>query len=161
MKKAISSLVLGLLLMGSGSAFADALGQGAPAPDFKIQLPDGKSERLVDLKGKVVVLDFWASWCPWCVKELPDVNQISQANGGVVVIGVNDEAAATIRQASADLGLTFQTVSDADESIATLYGVSALPNSVVIDANGKIAAVIEGYHDDGSLAHAVQNALTE
>jgi len=143
------------------SASAAPVTVGESAPNFAIQLPDGLSGHLSDLKGSVVVLDFWASWCPWCVKELPDANRIDQNYDKVIVIGINDEDQATIDKASATMKLGFDTLHDANDSISALYGVDSLPSAVVIDASGNVSAVIEGYHSDGTLEKAVKAALTE
>jgi peroxiredoxin len=152
------TLILAGLTMTQASA-AGALAVGSRAPDFAIKLDNGLSGHLSDLKGSVVVLDFWASWCPWCMKELPEVNAIGQKYDKTIVIGIDSEDAVTIAKASADMKLRFHTMPDADEAIGASYGVDAFPKVVVIDAQGKVAAVVEGYHADNTLEKAVTGAM--
>jgi peroxiredoxin len=132
---------------------------GTMAPDFPIQLDNGLQGHLSDLKGNVVLLDFWASWCPWCLKELPQVNAMDEKYNNVIVIGIDDEDSVTIAKASSQLNLGFHTLQDADGKIADGYGATSLPTAVVIDATGKITSVIHGYQDDNTLEKAVQAAL--
>ncbi len=164
MKNTTIALFFGLALAATPNTAMAATGAsvqtGATAPDFPIHLANGVSGRLADLRGHVVVLDFWASWCPWCVKELPDVNAISRS-GDALVVGIDDEDAPTIAKATTALQVAFPTVTDANDSIEDLYGVTSFPHTVVIDAQGKVSAVIDGYHDDDTLARAVQSALAK
>jgi cytochrome c biogenesis protein CcmG, thiol:disulfide interchange protein DsbE len=113
---------------------------------------------LVSATGSVVLLDFRASWCPWCVKEAPDVNRID-ANYDKVIVGVDDEDAATIAKARAQMNLGFRTITDANGAIVQSFGVDGLPCSAVIDAQGKVGAVVEGYRAENTLEQAVKSAL--
>jgi peroxiredoxin len=165
MKRFASRLVVATmwagLMVGAAGAAEPPVKPGAKAPDFAIQVPGLPPGRLSDLKGSVVVLDFWASWCPWCMKELPDVNRIDAKYDKVIVIGIDDEDAATIAKTVSKLGLGFHTLPDPNDAICDAYGVDSFPSAVVIDAKGNVSAVIEGYHDDNTLEKAVQKALAK
>ena len=119
---------------------------GKPAPDFEAATLDGKPFRLSALRGKVVLLDFWATWCAPCVAELPNVKKAHDtfAKQGLVVVGVSfDQSASKARDYVADKQLAWPQVwaEKADKGpIAELYGVSAIPAVFLIGPDGVVAA---------------------
>ena len=119
---------------------------GKPAQDFPIALA-GKSERLSDLKGKVVVLNFWATWCPPCVEETPALNRLQKyidSRGGMV-LGISvDEDNAAYENFLKDQGVLFPTYRDVTKKYAADYGTTMYPETYVIDRHGKIARKIVG-----------------
>jgi cytochrome c biogenesis protein CcmG/thiol:disulfide interchange protein DsbE len=119
---------------------------GKPAQDFSITL-SGKSERLSDLKGKVVVLNFWATWCPPCVEETPALNRlqkyIDSRNGMILGVSVDDDGAA-YEKFLKDQAVVFPTYRDATKKSAADYGTSMYPETYVIDRHGKIARKFVG-----------------
>ncbi len=114
---------------------------GKPAQDFSLTLA-GKSERLSDLKGKLVVLNFWATWCPPCVEETPSLNRLQKyidSRGGMV-LGVSvDEDGAAYGKFLKDQSVIFPTYRDASKKSAADYGTTIYPETYVIDRHGKIA----------------------
>jgi peroxiredoxin len=114
---------------------------GKPAVDFPVTLA-GKSEHLSDLKGKVVVLNFWATWCPPCVEETPALNRLEKyidSRGGMV-LGVSvDEDGAAYEKFLKDQSVVFPTYRDATKKSAADYGTSIYPETYIIDRHGKIA----------------------
>jgi peroxiredoxin len=123
--------------------------QGFAAPDFELATLEGGTVRLSDLRGQVVVLNFWASWCPPCRAEMPDLQALhdAYAGRGVVVVSVNstvqdDEQAA--RDFAAEFGLTFPVPPDPAGEATRAYQVQALPTTFVIDRAGVIDRVIVG-----------------
>lgn len=123
--------------------------EGFTAPDFTLGLLDGGKITLSELKGKVVLVNFWTSWCPPCRKEMPAIESVyrSYKDLGLVVIGLNltaqdsKQAAALFAQ---EVGVTFPIALDLDNSVGNLYRVTALPTSFFIDRNGVIRSVIVG-----------------
>jgi thiol-disulfide isomerase/thioredoxin len=115
-----------------------------PAPAFSVSDIDGRVWSLEALRGKVVVLDFWATWCPPCLRLLPDLKRLNAEykHRGVVVLGVNrDEGSGELRKAVADLGLDWPQVHDPSRpgaELADLYGVRELPTTVIIDQRGRL-----------------------
>ena len=114
---------------------------GKPALDFPLTLAS-KSEHLSDLKGKVVVLNFWATWCPPCVAETPSLNRLEKyidSRGGMV-LGVSvDEDGAAYEKFLKDQSVLFPTYRDATKKSASDYGTSIFPETYIIDRHGKIA----------------------
>ena len=114
---------------------------GKPAQDFSLTLA-GKSEHLSDLRGKIVVLNFWATWCPPCVEETPSLNRLQKyidSRGGMV-LGVSvDEDGAAYDKFLQDQSVIFSTYRDATKKSAADYGTTIYPETYVIDRHGKIA----------------------
>ena len=119
---------------------------GTQAPDFKMKTIDGKTFQLSKLKGRTVVLDFWASWCPDCRKDAPEVVRMQQEYGpqGVEFVGVSmDTDVEAWRKACEKYGIRYTQVSELkkfkETDIAKAYGVKWIPSMVVIDRDGKVA----------------------
>jgi cytochrome c biogenesis protein CcmG, thiol:disulfide interchange protein DsbE len=119
---------------------------GKMAPDFALQM-DGKSIHLSDLRGKVVVLDFWASWCPPCVEETPALIALHRdiSTRGGIVLGVSlDDDPAAYEKFLKDQGVNFPTYLDASKAIPTKYGTSLYPEAYVIGRDGRIVRKVVG-----------------
>ena len=119
---------------------------GTHAPDFKMKTIDGKTFKLSQLKGKTVVLDFWASWCPDCRKDAPEVVRMYKeyAPQGIEFVGVSmDTDVEAWRKACEQFGITYTQVSELkkfkETDIAKAYGVKWIPSMVVVDKEGKVA----------------------
>jgi cytochrome c biogenesis protein CcmG/thiol:disulfide interchange protein DsbE len=143
---------------------------GRPAPEATLTLLDGRPLRLADLRGSVVALNFWASWCAPCKAELPRFQALSEAwtrTGEpvtVVGVGIKRDYGEGARQLVADLGLTFPIGRDTageDElhgPIETAFGVSDYPTTVFIDPTGVVAAVHIGELDSEGIGRYVERA---
>lgn len=126
------------------SQFISDLFVGHPAPDFKLKDLDGHEVQLSSLRGRVVLLDFWATWCGPCRAELPMIEHISKEfkEKNVIVIGIDsEEPADVVRRFAAKKKLTYSIVLSADDpGVIRAYAAHALPTVAVIDKNGIIAA---------------------
>jgi len=122
-------------------------------PEFRGQTPDGKIVSLAGLRGKVVLVNFWASWCPDCRPEMPLFEQLHRqfAAQGLSVIGINArEGTRPIRGYAKELGLTFPLVLDPKGEINAAYGVIGLPTTFLIGRDGRAVALAVGPRDWGS-----------
>lgn len=125
-----------------------------PAPDFTLPLFDGGTLQLADLRGQVVVLNFWASWCPPCRAEAPTFARVSQAfqERGVVFVGVNvQDTEPDARAFLAEFGIRYPNGPDTTTQIATDYGVAGIPTTLFLDAQGRIARRWLGALDERQL----------
>lgn len=147
------SILLGCLLMISAQAAErqqpklgynlTAQSENLPAPDFTLEDIDAKKFSLKDYRGKVIMLNFWATWCPPCRREMPSMERLHQkfANKDFVVLAVNQmEDGDQVFTFTGDLGvdLTFPILFDKDSSVSHAYGVMGLPTTYLIDKKGNV-----------------------
>jgi len=136
---------------------------GTIPPPISGMTPAAHAYSLADLRGKVVIVNFWASWCAECRPEMPALERMHRefASRGLVMIGINArEDAATIRRYARDLSLTFPLLVDADGRINASYGVVGLPATFIIGRDGRAVAFAVGTRDwVGAPARALIEAL--
>jgi peroxiredoxin len=134
-----------------GPRSADALpAAGKPAPDFVLKSDSGRNIRLSELKGEVVLVNFWASWCAPCRQELPLLNRMyNQYRGaGFKLLAVNvDEDRKNAEAMLRRLELKFPTLFDGSKNVARLYQVDTMPTTVLIDRDGRVRYTHRGYYD--------------
>jgi peroxiredoxin len=127
--------------------------EGDAAPDFSITLEDGSVKKLSDMKGKVVWINFFATWCPPCRKELPHLEKEvyeklkTNKNFEVLVIG-REHDWATVNKFKADNNYTLPFYPDADREIFSKYAKQNIPRNFIIDKDGKIAVASIGFKED-------------
>ncbi len=134
------------------------------APDFTLKTEDGKTWRLADQRGKVVVLNFWATWCPPCRYEMPSMERARKAveGDGILIAAVNvGEDADTIFEFTGRYPVSFPLLLDHDASIIKKYKVVGLPTTFVIDPDGYVTHRIVGGRewDDPVLLNALRGLL--
>jgi peroxiredoxin len=114
---------------------------GEPAPNFALINLEGDSVSLSDYEGKIVLVNFWATWCPSCISEMPDYEQVFQRHqADFVVLGINlQENGGHVQQYADGLGLTFPVLLDQDGRVTTRqYQVTGMPGSFIVDRQGDI-----------------------
>lgn len=129
----------------------EGLAQGKSAPDFALTTLDGEAVRLSDYKGKKVILNFWATWCPPCRAEMPDMQKYydEQAEGeNVEILAVNlttaDKGMDKINAFVEEFSLTFPVPMDTEGDIGDLYQAASIPTSYMIDTEGRVQQKIVG-----------------
>jgi cytochrome c biogenesis protein CcmG, thiol:disulfide interchange protein DsbE len=142
------SVIRRSLLLAAGCDRGDHPKQvGRPAPDFTVT-DSGRSIQLSSYRGKVVLLNFWASWCPPCIEEIPYLNRLQQQMPQLVVLGVDmGEDDGAYRQFLTDNRVGFLTIRDAEQHSNSLYGTSRPPETYVIDRSGQIRRKFIGAQD--------------
>jgi cytochrome c biogenesis protein CcmG/thiol:disulfide interchange protein DsbE len=138
--------------------------KGQPAPEFELKDLQGKSIRLSDYQGKVVLLNFWATWCPPCKEEMPWFVDLQQRYGaqGLQVIGIamDDADQKTVGSFAQRLGVNYPVLLG-KESVADAYGnVQFLPDTFYIGRDGKILRHVQGLIDRKSIEEEVKQALS-
>jgi peroxiredoxin len=128
-----------------------ALKYPIPASDFYLRDLNNKLVRLSDFKGKVVLLNFWATWCPPCLKEMPSMEKLYQSHKDkgleIVAVSVDTASKAKVRAFVEKLGLTFPILHDRDSLISRLYNNPGVPSSYLIDKQGKLTYRVLGEYD--------------
>jgi len=116
--------------------------QSREQADFTLTDLNGKSWTLKDLKGKVVLLNFWATWCPPCRKEMPDLETLTRRFGpqGLIILGIDDEEAEKVKPFIAQQGITYPVLLDPGRKVNTLFGIEGIPKTFVYDRDGNIVA---------------------
>ncbi|HWI61925.1 MAG TPA: thiol-disulfide oxidoreductase ResA [Symbiobacteriaceae bacterium] len=139
---AIFALWVGYLLLGTDAkAAGTGIPNGAKAPDFELKTTDGTAIKLSDLKGKAVMLNFFATWCPPCRAEMPALQEVYKEYEakGFVVLAINlNESNLAVNQFRDKLGLTFPIVIDKDDHVSKLYDIVPLPTSYFINKDGVV-----------------------
>jgi peroxiredoxin len=151
----------------AGSVAHESLVAGAQASDFTLRDLDGRQVHLSDYAGKVVLLDFWATWCVPCAAELPQLQKLYDAKkgDGFVVLGIamdGPESVAQVVPFARRYNLTFPTLLDEETRVVNVYNPKRVaPMTVLIDRRGIIARVRNGYNagDEKLVADDVANLL--
>lgn len=151
-----------------GSSPAAGVKPGAPAPDFAMTLFDGQALRLSSLRGKVVVLNFWASWCDPCKQEMPSLQAVAAGAGpdvAIVGIGLKNDKEADARAFAKKYGVTYAIGRDTGAGgdavfgpIEAAYGIIGAPTTVVIHPDGTIATVAIGLQTEDELRTLIAKA---
>jgi cytochrome c biogenesis protein CcmG/thiol:disulfide interchange protein DsbE len=153
-------LLAALVLAAASSTGLAAVHYGAPPPDFAVHTAQG-SERLSALRGKPVVINFWASWCPPCTQELPYFERLAQLYGDrLTIVTVDwDEDPATVGAYVKQHDLNLPVVDDRQSQIYRAYSLFEVPDTVVLDAQGNVTYVSVGELSWDELNSAVENVL--
>jgi peroxiredoxin len=143
------------VLLGAALAVCAGLSGGAAsptaaAPDFTLRTADGRNLRLQELRGQVVMVNFWASWCAPCRVEMPHLNKLSDKYraSGFTLLGVNvDDDPRNAMNAAARMGVKFPVLLDADKRVVKMYDVATMPSTVLIDRDGRMRYLHRGYRE--------------
>lgn len=142
-------LLIGLASLGIACiSSAASLASGTPAPRFELGSADGKTIDLASLQGKVVMINFWASWCGPCRKEMPILEQLNKQYRpkGLALVGINVEPdpSAALEWLKAT-PVSFPILFDSQSKVSKLYQVAGMPNTVIIDRKGMVRYIHRGY----------------
>jgi thiol-disulfide isomerase/thioredoxin len=141
---------------------------GKPAPEFTLPGPNGQSFDLAGDRGKVVVLAFWATWCPPCLAELPTFAKLQKEMAAqesrssllpaVVIVPIANDDPSKAEDLLTKRKLGLWSLTDVDRRVSTLYGANALPKTIVLDPNGIVVKAILGKASEADLRTAIRAA---
>jgi cytochrome c biogenesis protein CcmG, thiol:disulfide interchange protein DsbE len=160
-------LVVGILLVQRAlpqAAAAFNLGSGnEPAPAFSLRALDGTAVSLDDYRGQVVLINFWASWCPPCRVEMPGFERVyrERRDQGFVILGIATDAhaEAAIREFVSEHDITYPILLADRQVIVDYGGIRALPESFLVDRDGRIRHRVIGYFAEPALRSAIGRML--
>jgi peroxiredoxin len=159
-------VLLGVIAWRFGPQVGAALGISpgtTPAPAFAVQTLDGDWVELSDLRGKVVLVNFWATWCPPCRVEMPGFQRVWEdyRDQGFVIVGLSVDRGvrSDVARWVGDRGLTFPIAFAPGAVVRSYGGANVLPTSILIDREGRIAHRVEGYYAEPALRAAVRRLL--
>jgi peroxiredoxin len=171
-KPAIVAIVIAVIVaavfivMGQRVKFEPVVA-GKEALDFTLPDLDGKEVSLTDFRGKVVFLNFWATWCTPCEDEMPSMQALYDKLKGkpfeIVAVSVDKKGAETVRKFAEKYGLTFTILHDRRRRIKETYKTTGVPETFIIDQNGVVAEKVWGPRDWSSLANTltIMNLLAD
>jgi len=156
MRNLLLIVVLGFLIFPGAAMFSMPFSSSAiaaekeKAPDFVLTDLEGKKVELSSLKGKVVLLNFWATWCPSCRAEMPSLNKLYEGlrSQGFEVVGIStDGSADEVKEYVKQKGLSFRIVMDDKREVSRKYRVFSLPTSFLIDKKGNVVEKFFGDYE--------------
>jgi cytochrome c biogenesis protein CcmG/thiol:disulfide interchange protein DsbE len=117
------------------------------APAFTLTDLEGHTVSLADLRGRVVILDFWATWCPPCKREIPDFIDLQSRYGsqGLQVVGIGLDEPDKLKAFAASIGMNYSVLVGTDDIAQRYGGISGIPTTFIIDRNGRIVDRFEGF----------------
>ncbi len=161
-------IVAGRHLARNGPAIAQSSSavKGKPAPDFKLKDLDGKTVRLADLRGKAVLLNFWATWCPPCKEEIPWFVDLQKQYGpqGLQIVGVDmddNPNTADIARFAADMKINYPVLLHTDAVADEYGGLEALPTTFYIGRDGTIVSRVFGLVSHADVEENIRAALRQ
>mgnify|MGYP002395402098 CR=1 FL=1 len=159
-------LCLAVLLVASLAVVADSppltpIPEKPPAPGFVLTAPDGSRHSLEDMRGKPVIINFWATWCPPCRAEMPSMQRAWEQikDEGILMVAVNvGEDAETIGQFTSEIAVDFPLPMDIDSKVTQQWPMRGLPTTFVVDPEGRLVYRAQGERewDDAALLDLVR-----
>ena len=147
MSKVVLLIILTWVLLVTGCTEPSVARVGGPAPDFRLENLDGKSISLGDFRGKPVLINFWATWCPPCRDEMPYLQQVYEewSDKGLVVLAINiGESPSEAKRFLQTHNLSLPVLLDTEENAARKYNITGIPTTFFIDSDGIIQQKIIG-----------------
>ena len=162
---ALMAVIIGADLLGGGTlplgGQAELTKDQGPAPDFAVKIIDGRKVSLRDFKGKPLIINFWASWCPPCREETPLlVETAKRYKGRVKFLGiVFQDTVANVRQFYSEFGVPYPSAIDPTEAASRAYKITGVPETFFIDAKGHLRGHVIGAINRETLTKMIDETL--
>ena len=165
-RRIVTGLAIGLLWIAGVSAAGFETRAASPAPELKAQDLGGAPRSLANYRGKVVLLNFWATWCPPCQREMPSLERlrVKMAGRPLEIVAISSaETPGDVNAYLSKMKLGFPVLLDTDSSNTRRWKVFALPTTFVLDAEGRVRQVLTGpaEWDEGEALAVVESMLAE
>ncbi len=151
------------VIVGWNAPAAELGGTAKLAPNWELKDLNGRTVRSSDFKGKVVILDFWATWCPPCRAEIPGFVELQKQYGkdDVVVIGISldDTKASVVRKFTDKLAVNYRVVLGDQDTTRAFGGIDAIPTTFIIDREGRIVSQHLGFTEKADLERDIKPLL--
>jgi peroxiredoxin len=138
---------------------------GTDAPEFTLQTLDGETVSLAGLRGQVVLVNFWATWCPPCRAEMPGFQRVYEASRdrGFTILGLSTDVGgrAPVDAFLAEHGITYPVAMASSKVVRDFGGANMLPTSFLLDRQGRIRHTVKGFFAEATLSRAVERLLAE
>ena len=146
-RRVLQASASGAIAIAAGRTLA-AVNPSTTAPDFTLRTIAGPNMRLAEQRGRVVMINFWATWCGPCRQEMPQLSKLydKYRGSGFVLMGVNvDDDVRNAAEVATKLAVSFPVLLDTDKSVSKLYDLATMPSTVLVDRDGKTRYVHRGY----------------
>lgn len=147
----VALMMLTFIVAGCSKEEAAPPRKGVAAPDFTLMDLTGKQVRLSDYRGKVVLLNFWATWCPPCREEMPSMVRLNQIMAGkpfqMLAVSIDDAGKVAVEAYLQKSGTVLPVLLDTEQNAGKLYGITGVPETFVIDKKGVILEKVVGGSD--------------
>jgi peroxiredoxin len=164
--RAVLLIVLAAALWGCAREEKPALA-GNPAPDFTLRNLAGQEVKLADLRGKVVLVNFWATWCPPCREEIPSMDRLNRAMAGkpfqMLAISIDEGGKEAVEGFFNKAGVVLPALLDPGQTTGKRYGITGVPETFIVDKKGVILKKVVGGLDwsDPMVAGFLENAMKQ
>jgi peroxiredoxin len=161
---AIALIITAIIVAVSNNSNKAINGKYSMAQDFTVTDLDGNSVKLSDFRGQYVFLNFWATWCPPCKAEMPEIEKIRQLfpERNLVILAVSTgEDKSTVAAFIKQYGYTFDIALDTNQSVASKYNITGIPTSFFIDMEGNIVAKAVGGLSESAMMNYVNQLISK
>ncbi len=141
--------------------------EGNPAPEFTLKNLAGQDVKLADLRGKVVLVNFWATWCPPCREEIPSMERLNKAMAGkpfqMLAISIDEGGKGAVEGLFSKAGVTLPALLDPGQKTGKRYGITGVPETFIVDKKGVILKKVVGPIDwsDPMVGDFLENAMKQ
>ena len=144
----LTAILMMMVITGCSKKPQPLPGEGKPAPDFTLKTLAGEDVALSSLRGKVVLLNFWATWCPPCKEEIPSMVKLNRIMAGkpfqMLAVSIDEGGKEDVERYFKEAGMTIPTLLDTTQSVGAQYGITGVPETFVIDQKGVILKKVIG-----------------
>lgn len=163
MRRAVPILLVTLILVSCGRRSGQVEMTAGGTPDIMLPSLSGKVVRLTDYEGKVLLVDFWATWCPPCQEMVPQLTKLHEnyASRGLVVIGIalDREGAEIVEPFVRKYEVSYTVLLGSMDTAEAFGGISSIPTTFIIDRKGRLVRKLSGYHSERELAVQIKKYL--